>query len=479
MPIPELRAPLAFSGDKPGPFAGSAGRDLRVLVDLPASQRQADDSTTSPGRLGVPEPSRLLWSLGQRDDITLHWLADPGQGDQPGAVCLDEPDRGKDHLTFTSTDDDGSSWLRGVDSYSRWEAAAAQSVPAGCSPSAWLRDVVVTRVAVEMRADVLVTSSRPLLDGAVPRWAAEANPMTAEQALAVIGLYLRGRRQYPMIAPNGLRFGEHLLLWSAARAQLPAGWRWGSALVAHSGDVQRDGPTFLFGSLHERIVRLLRCRDRVHAALLVPQDNQTAGEATEALDYFMVNLVGAFDAAARAAHLAAGLDPGGRRNAAWQKDRWRRQIRPASPELADLFAAGTTHSRVLEIARILRNTVHGEGLHTTATQQGGRPRETLVSLPEDDAQDLADLFGHLGGPDEWGLRQLAPSRPHIDPARLIERLLPQALQVLDDALRLTPVERLSGVTPDALLTAPPDDMSFGLGTRVRASLLLGLPVPAV
>jgi hypothetical protein len=302
--------------------------------------------------------------------------------------------------------------------------------------------------------------------------------MTAEQALAVIGLYLRGRRQYPMIAPNGLSFGEHLLLWSAARAQLPSGWRWGSALVAHSRDVQCDGPMFLFGSLHERIVRLLRCRDRVHTALLVPQDNQTAGEATEALDYFMVNLVGAFDAAARAAHLAAGLDPGSRRTAAWQNDRWRRQIHAASPGLADLFAAGTTPFRVLEIARILRNTVHGEGLHTTATQQGGRPRETLVALPEDDAQDLANLFGHLGGQDEWGLRQLAPSRPHVDPARLIERLLPQALHVLDDALRLTPVERLSGVTPSALMTTPPDDVSFGLGTRARASLLLGLPLPA-
>lgn len=479
MPIPELRALLAFAGDKPGPFAGSAGRNLRILADLPASQRQPDDSTTSADRLGVPEPSRLLWSLGQRDDIALHWLADPGQASQPGAVCLDEPDRSKDHLAFTGTDADGARWLRGVSSYGRWEAAAASSVPAGCSASAWLRDVMVARVAVEMRVDVLVTSSRPLLDGATPRWAAEANPMTTEQALAVIGLYLRGRRLYPMIAPDELRFGEHLLLWSAARAQLPSGWRWGSALVAHSMAVQRDGPMFLSGSLHERIVRLLRCRDRVHTALLAPQDNQTAGEATEALDYFMVNLVGAFDAAARAAHLAAGLDPGSRRNAAWQKDSWRRQIRPASPELADLFTAGTTHSRVLEIARILRNTVHGEGLHTTATQQGGRPRETLVALPEDDAQDLADLFGHLGGPDEWGLRQLAPSKPHVDPARLIERLLPQALQVLDDAVRLTPVERLSGVTPGDLMTAPPDDMSFGLGTRARASMLLGLPVPAV
>ena len=235
----------------------------------------------------------------------------------------------------------------------------------------------------------------------------------------------------------------------------------------------------MFQSLHERIVRLLRCRDRVHAALLVPQNNQTAGEVTEALDYFMVNLVGAFDAAARAAHLAAGLSPGSRRAAAWHHDRWRSRIHAVSPDLADLFAAGTDHSRVLEICRILRNTVHGEAMHPLAVQDGRRPLRTLVSLPEDDAEDVAALFDDLGGQDEWGLERLIPPRVHVDAARLIERLLPQSLQVLDDALRLTPVERLDGVLTSDLITAPPDDLNFGLGTRTRASLLLGLPVPTV
>jgi hypothetical protein len=60
MSIPELVAPRAFAGDGPGPFAGSTGRELRVLVDLPAHQRQADDSASSWDMLGVPEPSRLL-----------------------------------------------------------------------------------------------------------------------------------------------------------------------------------------------------------------------------------------------------------------------------------------------------------------------------------------------------------------------------------------------------------------------------------
>jgi hypothetical protein len=478
MPIPALRAPRAFAGDKPGPFTPGIGRDLRILVDLPPGQRQVDDSTTTWDRLGVPDPSRLLWTLGQRDDITMYCLADPEQAEDNGAVVLRGADPRSDQMSFTATDMNGNRWARAVWPYKQWEHQAAQTVPAGTTASDWLRDVMVARVAVELRVDLLVTGSRPILDTAL-QWITEANPMTAEQALAVVGLYLRGRRQYPMLAPNLLTFGEHQLLWSAARAQLPSGWRWGSALVAHGTAIKRDSPTFLSGSLHERIVRLLRCRDRVHTALLVPQNNQTAGEVTEALDYFMVNLVGAFDTAARAAHLAAGLSPDGRRSAAWHHDKWRSRIHAVSPDLADLFAAGTDHSRVLEICRILRNTVHGEAMHPLAVQDGRRPLRTLVSLPEDDAEDVAALFDDLGGQDEWGLERLIPPRVHVDAARLIERLLPQSLQILDDALRLTPVERLDGVLTSDLITAPPDDLDFGLGTRVRASLLLGLPVPTV
>jgi hypothetical protein len=476
MPIPALRAPRAFAGDKPGPFALEKGRDLRILVDLPPGQRQVDDSTTTWDRLGVPDPSRLLWTLGQRDDITLYWMADPEQAEDTGAVVLRGADPRSDQMSFTGTDMNGTRWARAVWPYKQWERQAAQTVPPGTTASDWLRDVIVTRIAVELRVDLLVTSSRLILDSAV-QWITEANPMTAERALAVVGLYLRGRREYPMIAPNVLDFGEHLFLWSAARAQLPSGWRWGSALVAHSTTIKRDSPTFLFQSLHERIVRLLRCRDQIHAGLLVPQDNHTAGRVTEALDYFMVNLVGAFDAAARAAHLAAGLGPANRRSAAWQHDRWRSRIHAVSPDLADLFAPGTDHSRVLEICRILRNTVHGEAMHTLAVQDGRRPLRTLVSLPEDDAEDVATLFDHLGGQDQWGLERLTPPRMHVDAAPLIERLLPQSLRILDDALRLTPVDRLDGVLATDLITASPDDLHFGLGTRTRASLLLGLPVP--
>ena len=281
MPLPTLRVPRAFAGDEPGPFAPE-GRGLRILVDLPPEQRQVDDSTTTADRLGVPDPSRLLWTLGQRDDIAMYWMADTHQAEDAGAVLMHAPDHRRDLMSFTVTNMDGSRSARGVCPYRQWEQLATRTVPAGTSASGWLRDVKVTRVAIEMRVDLLVTDSRPVLDSA-PDWITEANPMTAEQALAAIGLYLRGRRHYPLLGPNRLTFGEHLFLWSAARAQLPSGWRWGSALVAHSRAIQRDSPKFLFQSLHERIVRLLRCRDRVHSALLVPQDNQTGGEVEECL----------------------------------------------------------------------------------------------------------------------------------------------------------------------------------------------------
>ena len=475
MAVPVLHPPLALAGDQPGPFATSAtGRDLRILIDLPEKQRQRDDSVAGSG-LGVPDPARLLWTLGQRSDIATFWMAEPGDADGPGAVRLDEPHLADDQMDFTVVAENGK-FIRAVWPYRQWEQLATQSLPAAVNAQAWLRDVLVARVAIELRVDLLVTSSKTLLD-APQSWLAEANPMSAEQALGVVGLYLRNRREYP-VAGDGrswLTFGEHLLFWSAARAQLPSGWRWGSALAAHGTAIGRRGPSYLSGSLHERVVRMLRCRDRVHTALMEPQNNQTANQVTEALDYFMVNLVGAFDAAARTAHLALGLDPQKRHLAKWQNKDWRKLVRGTDPALADLFAPGTAHARVFEICRTLRNTVHGEALHSSAVQQAGKPRQTLVALPEDDAEDLGKLFDQLGGRDEWGLRMVASKQLHIAPAVLIERLLPQAFQMLDDALRLTPVERLDGATTSALRTEPPDDTSFGLGTRTRVSLLFGLP----
>src|SRR5262249_54731319 len=154
-----LHPPLGLAGDPPGPFAATTtGRDLRMLIDLPAEQRGLDDSVAGSG-LGVPDPARLLWTLGQRSDIATFWMAEPEDADGPGAVRLDEPDVARDLVDFTVAAENGG-FIQAVWPYGQWEQLATQSLPATVNAQAWLRDVLVARVAVELRVDLLVTSSQ-------------------------------------------------------------------------------------------------------------------------------------------------------------------------------------------------------------------------------------------------------------------------------------------------------------------------------
>jgi hypothetical protein len=447
--------------------------------DMPASSRRPDRSPlmispTEAHPLTVPDPAAYVWSLCQRDDIEMFWMRLPGDEDEPGCVALGDVPPRSDQLPFTITTTTGQS-LGVVRSYSQWRRWADETAPTTNSrPETYLRDALATAVAAELRADVLVTT-----EDALPRRPTflDTNPMKPQSALAVIGLYLRRRGEFPLVAPDRLTFGEHLFYWSAVRSQLPSGWRWGSALVEHSAEINRDGPMLLFGSPHERLVRALRDRDRLHWVLLVRQDNDTANRATEAFDNLMVNLVSGFDAAARAAHLSLGLNPAHRRRAGWQSRQWRKEVGKARPELAALFAGGTRASQLFEVCRILRNTVYGEGLQSIRLIDGATPDRTLIALPEDVADDLAKLFDNLGGPTRWGLESIG-SRTYVDPLTLVERILPEAFSALDAALQLTPVEQLLGGQHRELVAGPPSDLTYGLGTRSRVCHLLGLSPPA-
>lgn len=472
--LPRLRPPSRQAGEGCGPFAGSAAdRPLRMLIDLPASAKRLDASTQTWDELGVPDTGQFLWSLCMRDEIEMYWMGE--QGDPaPGRVRLGEQRADHDQLLF-STDGEHGATLRGLWPYHQYEAAARDlAVRAGTDNESALNDVLVGAVGHELRVDVLATDRLCLLEGRVPS-VATVNAMTVEQALSVVGLYLRRQGIFTMWAPDMLSFGEHLMRWVAVRAKLPQGWRWGGALVAYSRHTGLEGPTQLFGSTLERLVRVLRYRDQLHSSMLVPQDNATADAVTEALDNFLVNLVGSFDAAARVAHLAAGLGSSKRYEAAWQNDVWRKKLR--QPALYALFAKGSAGSDLFKVCRILRNTVHGEGLQGRGISSAGRPASTFVALPEDDGAECAEVLDRLGGRAAWGLTSLGRSQ-RLDAATFIERLLPDVLDLLDTVLRLTPVEDLDGVAPDLLPQRPPDSPDFTLGARVRSCLLHGLPPPA-
>lgn len=298
--------------------------------------------------------------------------------------------------------------------------------------------------------------------------------MNTADALAEVGLYLR--RDDPTLVASAPKisftFGTHMLAWSAVRSQLPSGWTWGSALVDHSTTVDDDYAMLLFGSFYERLVRMLNHRDNIHRATLQQANNKTGLEATEALDTMMFNIIGAFDAAAIAAHMGAGRPPKDRKKAGWQWKDWRKDL--DVPHLYEMFHKKQPAEDLLTVCRRLRNTVHGAGL-SSMVSSGATGKETLVRLPKAEAADLVERLNRLAPANIWGVEARIRNSVYIDPARLAEGLIPHVFATLEEVLAHTPRDHLAGARPHR--EGPPTDGGFDLNTRTRASLLYGLKPP--
>jgi hypothetical protein len=461
VPIRKLAPPRRHAGDPPGPFA--AGRPLRVFIDLPADLRQIENGPWEGHTAPVPE--QLLWSLCQSEEVELYWLAAPDE-EGLGAVRLQDPDPSHDQWPFVCTKPEGE-WVGAIWPYRQLIQSAARH------PRTPLESLAKAALAQELRVDVAVTDDPALLPS-TGFYSRHGDAMTPSDALATVGLYLRNND--PTLvgwAPRfTFTFGTHMLAWSAVRAQLPSGWTWGSALVDHSTTVDDDYAMLLFGSFYERLVRMLTQRDRIHRATLAPADNKTGLAATEALDTMMFNIVGAFDAAAIAAHMGAGRPAEDRRKAGWQWKEWRRDL--GVPHLYEMFHGMKPAEDLLTVCRRLRNTVHGAGL-TSMVSSTPTGKNTLVRLPQAEAPDIVDRLNRLADPDAWGVEARGHVGVYIDPARLAEGLTPRVFATLEEVLAHTPLDHLAGTSIHR--EGPPTDGPFDLATRTRACLLYGLTPP--
>lgn len=464
MPIPKLNEPARRAGDKGGPFSGDG--PLRVLIDLPADLRQVEAGPWEGPTAPVLE--HILWSLCQgSSDIELHWLAQPGETGV-GAVHFQEPDLHSDHWPFTFSKGDGGEWLGAVSMYRQLERIADED------PTRSLDTYAKAALSGELRAHITVTNDPDLLN-LTGFYARNTNALTAAEALAVVGLYLRKNDPYlgawaPKVSFN---LGTHLAAWVTVRSQLPSGWRWSSALVDHSTATDDDYTTLLFGSFFERLVRMLNHRDNIHRAILQRADYQTGHDATEALDTFMFNVVGAFDAAAIAAHLGAGRQFEDRRRAGWQSKDWRKEL--GVPHLYEMFHKNKPAYDLFAVCRLLRNTVHGAGLNSVvASSMSGR--ETLVRLPHAEAAEIVDRLSRLAPAHTWGIDERHRGHLYVDPSRLVEGLIPYVFSTLEEVLEHTPLERLAGT--GVVREGVPTDGAFDLSTRTRTCLLYGLTPPS-
>lgn len=220
-------------------------------------------------------------------------------------------------------------------------------------------------------------------------------------------------------------------------------------------------------------MRLLNHRDNIHRAIIQRADNQTGHDATEALDTLMFNVVGAFDAAAIAAHMGAGFPFAERKRAGWQWKDWRKEL--GVPHLYEMFHKKKPADDVFAVCRILRNTVHGAGL-SAMVASSHRRSDTLVRLPQAEAAEIVERLNRLGPPEIWGVNTKHRGQLYFDPARLVEGLVPQVFSTLEEILAHTPFGHLAstGTLSGGLPTKGP----FDLNTRTRTSLLYGLAPPS-
>ena len=342
------------------------------------------------------------------------------------------------------------------------------------------RDAVALQVADAIGADLFLTA-RPYLHENQWGVAGGVTLVGVDDALAIVGLYLRAQGSY--VTWRGVdgrgtsTMNRGLFYWVGTRELLPAAWRWFTACVQHSNGGGDDRLIFVGQSVLQRTQRAIQARDEMHIALNRAPDNDTAEDALVAMDILLLLLMGAVDATARVAHTTLGLTSPPH-SSGWQRKPWRKEVREVAPDLADLFKTGSKHLHALTILRLLRNAIHGEALQPLAVGTGHRRVRTLVTLPHSDAAEVMKAIAALGGEAAWGVESLIPGRLHFDPGQLIDELFPRVLELLNCVMDDTPVERLSHVSLSPSDSLPPDektrDDTFGEMNRASIRWQLGL-----
>lgn len=339
-------------------------------------------------------------------------------------------------------------------------------------------DMTVLLAADATLADVLVTERPYLLErrtGLAPGVAVA----TPRDALGLVGLYLRHKGDFVVAAdPDGLgalRLGKGLYNWVGARELLTAGWRWFSSCVSARDPEVADALTRLGGTCLQRVARTLHARDDVLVALNQRQNHDRADDVAAGLDTCLVFLMGSVDAAARVAHLALALNRPAF-EAGWQRSGWLSAVRKACPQLADVVADGTPQAHALTVLRLLRNSIHDEGMSTLASVDSRRREETLLRLPPAAVDQLLVAMDALGGRGGWGVRDVLQSTGSIyaDPGTLLEQTLTHTVELLNHLMEHTTFATVTDAEPG--LVAPPDedDSVFNPTIRRNVRLLLGL-----
>lgn len=191
----------------------------------------------------------------------------------------------------------------------------------------------------------------------------------------------------------------------------------------------------------------------------------------------LLQLVGVFDAVGRVAHLVYGV-PGDERRVSWRREdrrAWRHALGQRAPALAALMAPTSAARDTLELAAILRNTIHAEALEGIAVRSRAQTQYGVL-VPSSDAEAFVGAARRRGGLERWGIRAIGNRQFLVAGDRFVEALVPDAARAISRLMRATDVTVLPGLSGTKLPNRPPRerDSVFDTGTRRRVRFLAGL-----
>ena len=314
-------------------------------------------------------------------------------------------------------------------------------------------DAAALMAAQALGADIYVTSRDYLLERR-DRFAREVTVVNVDEALTVIGLYLRSQGRYVTCnaAPVGSteEFGQTIYFRMGVWELLPSWWRWRTAIVQHGALTSRRGTQGLEFTVIQRLQSVLRERDHLHVLVNSPQDAVSDGEVLTSVDTILTQMMAACDVTARVAFLVVRPDIGFRQSG-WQRATFVDKVRLKAPQLAAIFDRGDKAWSTMLLLATLRNTIHDVAIGAVGIADTGTYRRDRVALQISDdtssgTESVLTLIQTLGGASEWAVERFYDDELLFDPRVLVEKLLLLVIEILNLVMDRTPVETLSGVS---------------------------------
>jgi hypothetical protein len=400
----------------------------------------------------------------------------------PGALpYLEFEDCNRDGSTIPITVKDGKNWkiksgIRAPENlFNAFASSVEKSRSEGFDRQSAYQDFLVARANYELGYDVLITLSPCLLGNRESPWIRSVNIRSPLEAVKMIGLLLRTRGGYRFEAmPNYfLELDRRSIYKELLQGKLPSIPRYIKA-CAHAEALGATGITYLAESALVRCTRALQARDEIGALFYMPQSNESRDAIMYHFDYLALLLVGAFDAQARVARRAYGINRPNEMATGFRRKEFLKALKGSSATALYNLVSEQHFGDLMDLIHLIRNSIHGSVWPTIASKNYRDLEESFIKVPPPYKDKIWQAALRRVSADNWGLIQDNDfSMLLLEPYSYAVNLVDECYRQIDEIAILTDFTRL--LPPDFDMShhreMPSYDQNYVEFVRQRVELL--------